>query len=127
MKTQILTIVSCLFLTSCALPPSNPDYWLESRKNSCFPAAVTFKESLKKYDVWSEIILYRKYDLKEKKFLNHAAVVFEYPTNSNRIWTYDNFGTYQISADTTNPFDVAQKAEDARYFNKIVTYAEFLK
>jgi hypothetical protein len=127
MKNQILILISCLFLASCALPPNNPDYWLESRKNACFPTAVSFKESLEKYNVWSEIVLYRRYNLNEKEFLNHAAVVFEYPSKSNKIWTYDNFGTYQIKANISDPFDVAQKAENARYFNRIVTYAEFLK
>ena len=126
MKNLLLTTCICLLLTSC-LPPNNPDYWLESKRNACFLASITYNESLKKYDVWSEVVVCKFVNTKTNKTLNHSFTVFVYPKGSTNLWTYDNFGTYQIKADKINPLDIAQKAIDARTYHNYVIFAKFLK
>ena len=61
MLKRILISLFLSFLTSCAsiLNPSNPDAWMEREENACLPTAIAFRESLRKYNVWSEVVGYQ--------------------------------------------------------------------
>ena len=64
MKNILLILISC-FLVSCATP-SNPEFWMETKRNACLPTAIAFREGLKKYNVWSEVVIYSWIDKKTK-------------------------------------------------------------
>lgn len=126
MKKILLLIVTCL-LTSCALTPSNPENWMEMKQNACLPTAIAFREGLKKYDVWSEVIIYSWLDQKTQKTKGHAITAYLYPKAKNQLWTYDYLGSYRVRSFINDPVDIAQKAVNARGENRYVTSANFLK
>jgi hypothetical protein len=126
MKKIFLFIIIC-FLTGCQTP-SNPESWMEMQKNACLPTAIAFREGLKKYNVWSEVVAYNYFDTKQNKLSGHAITAYMYPTGKNQLWTYDYMGSYRTRAYKNNPYEIAQNAENlrGRPHNKI-NYAEFLK
>jgi hypothetical protein len=131
MFKKILLTVSIFLLTSCAsfFTPSNPETWMERERNACLPTAIAFREGLKKYNVWSEVIGYYYYttDSKNKKYGGHAIVAYMYPTGKNQLWTYDLWGSYKTRAYKDDPLDIAKKAVQARQEDRYVTHAEFHK
>ena len=126
MKKTLLSLLVCALLTSCATP-SNPEYWMETKRNACLPTAIAFREGLRKYDVWSEVVVYKWLDQKDKKMKGHAIVAYMYPKGQNQLWTYDFWGSYRVRAFKDDPVNIAQKATDARQEGRYVTSAEFLK
>lgn len=117
----------CIFLVSCETLPNNPEAWMELKKNACLPTAIAFKESLRKYDIWTEVVIYKWYDSKDKKLKGHAITAYMYPKGKNQLWTYDYWGSYRVRAYKDDPIDIAQKATNARNEGRCVTSASFLK
>jgi hypothetical protein len=126
MKFLTLAII-CLALLGCATP-SNPDFWMETQQNACLPTAIAFRESLKKYQVWSEVVAYQYWDPSKQKKVGHSIVAYLYPPGKNQLWTYDYMGSYRIRAFINDPLTIAQMAENlrGRPHNR-VNQAEFLK
>ena len=125
MKKTLLLLATVL-LTSCATP-SNPESWMETKRNACLPTAIAFREGLKKYDVWSEVVIYNWFDLKSQTTKGHAIVAYMYPKGQNQLWTYDFWGSYRVRAFKDNPLQIAQQAVRVRLEDRIVNKAEFLK
>ena len=125
MKYLLITF-TCLFLASC-VTPSNPEYWMETKRNACLPTAIAFREGLRKYDVWSEVVIYYWVDNRDKKMKGHAIVAYMYPSGKNQLWTYDFWGSYRVRAFKDDPVDIAQKATNTRQEGRYVISAEFLK
>ena len=125
-KHFFICLIACILLTSCSTP-SNPEYWMETKRNACLPTAIAFREGLRKYDVWSEVIIYSWLDQKTNKLKGHAIVAYMYPSGKNQLWTYDYWGSYRVRAFKDDPIEIAQKAVNARQENRYVTKAEFLK
>lgn len=121
-----IIILSC-FCCGCESVPTNPESWMEMKKNACLPTAISFKEGLKKYDIWSEVVIYSWLDVKEKKLKGHAITAYMYPKGKNQLWTYDYWGSYRVRAYKEDPIDIAQKAVNARNEDRNVTSASFLK
>ena len=126
MKNVFLAILACFLMTSC-VTPSNPESWMETKRNACLPTAIAFREGLRKYDVWSEVVIYHWFDKKDKKMKGHAIVAYMYPPGKNQLWTYDFWGSYRVRAFKDDPVTIAQKATDARQEGRYVTFAEFVK
>jgi hypothetical protein len=127
-KNKILHAALCLFfLSGCQTTPTNPESWMEMKKNACLPTAIAFKEGLKKYDIWSEVIIYKWYDTKEKKIKGHAITAYMYPKGKNQLWTYDYWGSYRVRAYKDDALDIAKKAVMARNEDRKVYNAYFLK
>ncbi len=78
--------------------PTNPERWLEREVNACLPTAIVFKESLRKYGVWSEVVTYKAHDPIKNKNESHAVVVFNYPPGKETYWTYDYEGSFKIGS-----------------------------
>ena len=126
MKNVFLAIIVSFLLTSCATP-SNPESWMETKRNACLPTAIAFREGLRKYDVWSEVVIYHWFDKKDKKMKGHAIVAYMYPPGKNQLWTYDFWGSYRVRSFKDDPVDIAQNATNARQEGRYVTFAEFVK
>ena len=126
-KKNIILIIVLFFTYGCETVPSNPEPWMEIKKNACLPTAIAFKEGLKKYDIWSEVVIYSWYDTKAKKLKVHSITAYMYPKGKNQLWTYDHWGSYRIRAYKDDPIDIAQKATNARNEDRYVTSASFLK
>jgi len=123
-KLLLLTIV---LLTACQTTPTNPEFWMEREINACLPTAITFRESLKKYNVWAEVFTYRWYNAEEKKGHGHAMVAYLYPKGKNQLWTYDTLGSYRTRAFTNNVYQIAQQAHSVRGDTNKIFLAEFIK
>jgi hypothetical protein len=126
-RFKYFTFFACiLFLISCSTP-RNPESWMEMEKNACLPTAIAFKEGLKKYDIWSEVVTYNYFDPKKNKLSGHAITAYMYPKGKNQLWTYDYMGSYRTRAFKNNPYQIAQQAEILRGRNNIINHSEFLK
>ena len=136
-------VIGTLALSACSTldmvgTPANPERWLESEVNACLPTAIVFKESLKRYGVWAEVLAYKAYDPIKHKSESHALVVFNYPPGKDSYWTYDYEGSFKIgpagssvggqhgvapsssasteqTIDVRNPKEVAKLAEKSRF------------
>ena len=124
-KTILLIAIACL--TACSTTPSNPESWMETKRNACLPTAIAFREGLKKYNVWSEVVTYSWIDKKTQKPKGHAIVAYMYPIGKNQLWTYDFWGSYRVRAYKDNPLQIAKEAVTVRLEDRDVYYAEFLK
>jgi len=100
---------------------------METKRNACLPTAIAFREGLRKYDVWSEVLRYEWLDNETKKPKGHAIVAYMYPKGKNQLWTYDAWGSYRVRAFKDNPLQIAKEAVRVRYEDKDVYFAEFLK
>lgn len=125
MKNILVVLISSL-LMSCATP-SNPEFWMESKRNACLPTAIAFREGLKKYDVWSEVVIYSWIDKKTNTKKGHAIVAYMYPIGKNQLWTYDFWGSYRVRAFKYDPMGIAKEAVKARQEDRNVIFAEFLQ
>jgi hypothetical protein len=127
MKKYFLIFVFLIFLTGCQTP-GNPESWMEMEKNACLPTAIAFREGLRKYNVWSEVVVYYYFDHKKSEQSGHAITAYMYPPGKNQLWTYDYMGSYRTRAYKENPFDIALEAERLRGRSHNQIYrAEFLK
>ena len=132
MLNKLKLITTLCILTSCshipsAFTPSHPDAWMERERNACLPTAITFRESLRKYKVWAEVVGYQfdYTNTKNKKSSGHAIVAYMYPPGHNKLWTYDYWGSYRVRAYKDDPLDVARKAVEVRQEDRHVTSAHF--
>jgi hypothetical protein len=117
-----------LFFLGCETVPENPEKWIEREQNACLPTAIVFRESLKKYQIWSEVVAYSFYDYQKKKKSGHAIVAYLYPPGTNQLWTYDYLGSWKTRAWTNDPKMISQQAEKLRgNFDREIIWAEFLK
>lgn len=121
-----LLIILSVFLTGCSTTPTNPEFWMEREINACLPTAIIFKQSLRKYDIWSEVFSYSWVD-KDKKLRGHAMVAYLYPPGKNQLWTYDSMGSYRIRAYTNNVTSIAQLSHNVRGNYEKVLNAQFIK
>jgi hypothetical protein len=125
MKKVLLTLI---FLAGCQTTPKNPNAWMEAEKNACLPTAISFREGLRKSNVWSEVITISYIDYNNKqKMCGHSIVAFLYPPAKNQLWTYDYKGSYRTRAYTNNPVSIAQQALNERGESVLVTNANFLR
>jgi hypothetical protein len=124
---KIISIITAAFLTACSTTPSNPESWMETKRNACLPTAIAFREGLRKYDVWSEVVIYNWFDLKTQTTKGHAIVTYMYPKGQNQLWTYDFWGSYRVRAFKDNPLQIAKEAVRVRLEDRVVNRAEFLK
>jgi len=124
---KILLILASVLLIGCQSTPKNSEQWMTREKNACLPTAIAFREGLRKYNVWSEVVRYT-YKNEKGKWVGHAIVAYLYPPGQNQLWTYDYEGSWRTRAFIDNPQQIAQQAENlrGRWHNK-VEYAEFLK
>ena len=115
-------------LVGCETVPTNSESWMERQQNACLPTAIAFREGLKKYQIWSEVVAYNYINETSKKQSGHAIVAYLYPPGSNQLWTYDYMGSWRTRSWTTDPNMIAQVAENlrGRPYNRIKK-AEFLK
>ncbi len=113
-------------LVACETTPQNPEQWMARERNACLPTAIAFREGLKKYGVWSEVVRYG-YKNNKNKYVGHAIVAYLYPPGKNQLWTYDYEGSWRTRAFITNPQQIAVEAEQIRGRNTFVEFAEFLK
>lgn len=120
MKPIVLFI---LLLTSCVSTPKNPEAWMEREINACLPTAIAFREGLRKYNVWSEVLICTWNDGRPR---GHAFCVYLYPPGQNQLWTYDNWGSYRTTAYKANSVQVAAQALKSRNIHHPPTSAYYL-
>lgn len=121
----ILIILALLSLVACETTPTNPEYWMEKEINACVPTAIIFKQSLKKYNIWSEVFRYEWKD--NGKLRGHAMVAYMYPPGKNQLWTYDNMGSWRTFGFTNNVLQIAAYASRVRGNTNVVLKAEWIK
>ena len=124
---KLLLILIVAFLSACETLPTNPEFWMESEINACLPTAITFKESLNKYNVWAEVFRYSWVDKHNNKMRGHAMVAYLYPKGKNQLWTYDAMGSYRIRAYTNNLINIAQTSHNVRGNTEKIFGAEWIK
>ena len=94
--------------------------------------AMRFRDTFKRYAVWSEVLQYTYHDENNKQLQQKAIVVFKYPYHTYTLRCFDTRGSVRIldfhgDKRIEHPLEIAQQAETARNTNLIVTYAEFVK
>lgn len=96
-KVLTLNCLLVLLLVGCANPPfEHPDKRVERQKNACLPSAIIMSESLKKYNIWTQVVTFTWVNKNNKRY-GHAYCFYEYPKHSGKIWSYDNdWGTYRV-------------------------------
>ena len=119
-------LIICFLSVACANTLQNPEFWMEKEINACLPTAIVFKQSLKKYNIWSEVFIYSWYD-ENKKLRGHAMTAYMYPSGKNQLWTYDAQGSFRIRSYKDNISDVAQKSHLARGWSGKTFNAEYIK
>jgi hypothetical protein len=117
---KVLTL-NCLLvllvLAGCANTPfEHPDKRVERQKNACMPSAILMREALKKYNIWSQVVVFSWKDKNNKKY-GHAYCFYEYPKFSRKIWSYDNdWGSWRVTFPKTS---VKENILEANYRRKI--------
>jgi len=124
---KYLSFFLITFLTACETTPTNPEFWMERQVNACLPTAIIFKQSLRKYNIWSEVFRYSWIGKEDGKYHGHAMVAYLYPQGKNQLWTYDARGSYRVRAFTNNVTQIAQQAHMARGSTESIFNAEFIK
>lgn len=124
---KYILILLSILLVACETTPTNPEYWMEKEINACLPTAIAFRQSLKKYDVWAEVFRYSWKDKETGKLRGHAMVAYLYPPGKNKLWTYDNAGSYWTRAHTNDVAAIARHAHWARGNYDTVFAAEWIK
>lgn len=126
MGMRFLLILILVLLAGCETTPINPEFWMEKEINACLPTAIIFKQSLRKYDIWSEVFKYTWRD-ENGKLRGHAMTAYLYPPGKNQLWTYDNMGSYRTYAYTNNVRQIATMASRVRGMTNNLLTAEFIK
>jgi len=124
---KYLLLILTIFLLGCETTPNNPEMWMEREVNACLPTAIVFKQSLKKYGVWSEVFRYSWRDAETGKIKGHAMVAYLYPPGKNQLFTYDAMGSYRTYAYTNNVQNIAQCAHTARGASDKIFAASWIK
>lgn len=124
---QFAIVLLSLLLVACETTPTNPEFWMEREVNACLPTAIIFKQSLRKYDVWSEVFRYSWKDSQTGKIRGHAMVAYLYPPGKNQLFTYDSMGSYRTYAYTNNVQGIAQYAHYTRGSADKVFNAQWIK
>jgi len=124
---KYLLLFLITFVTACETTPTNPEFWMERQVNACLPTAIIFKQSLKKYNIWSEVFRYSWIGKEDGKYHGHAMVAYLYPQGKNQLWTYDAHGSYRVRAFTNNVTQIAQEAHKVRGSTESIFNAEFIK
>ena len=124
MKYFLILLIA--FLAGC-VTPTNPEFWMEKEINACLPTAIIFKQSLRKYDVWSDVFCYSWKDTQTGKIKGHAMVAYLYPPGKNQLWTYDAMGSWRTYAYTNNVQNIAQYAHNIRGSTNQVFGARWIK
>ena len=122
MKRALLIVLA---LAACT--PSNPEKWMEREINACLPTAIAFRQGLKRQDVWAEVFSYRYRDAIENKLHGHAMTAYLYPPGANKLWTYDNAGSWRVRAYTNDVVSIAREANSVRGFGTNTFMAEWIK
>lgn len=122
-----LSVLSFLLLLGCETTPTNPEFWMEREVNACLPTAIVFKQSLRKYDIWSEVFRYSWRDSETGKIRGHAMVAYLYPSGKNQLFTYDALGSWRTYAYTNNVQNIAQYAHRVRGNQEKVLEASWIK
>jgi hypothetical protein len=124
---KYLLLILTIFLLGCETTPNNPELWMEREVNACLPTAIVFKQSLKKYGVWSEVFRYSWRDAETGKIKGHAMVAYLYPPGKNQLFTYDAMGSYRTYAYTNNVQNIAQSAHTVRGASDKIFAASWIK
>ena len=124
---RLVLVLLLVLLTACQTTPTNPEFWMEKEINACLPTAIIFKQSLRKYDIWSEVFRYSWKDSQTGKIRGHAMVVYLYPPGKNQLWTYDSEGSWRTYAYTNNVKGIAQYAHMIRGSTETVFGAEYIR
>lgn len=127
MQNKIIIIFISIFLIGCETTPTNPEFWMEKEINACLPTAIIFKQSLRKYDIWSEVFRYSWKDSQTGKIRGHAMVAYLYPSGKNQLFTYDSQGSFRTRAFTNNVSQIAQQAHWIRGDSSVIFAAEWIK
>lgn len=99
---------------------------MEREINACVPTAIAFREGLRRYNVWSEVVISRWTDSFGKR-RGHAYTAYLYPPGANQLWTYDNMGSWRTRAYTNAPFGVAFEANRLRGIGTSNLTGEYLR
>jgi hypothetical protein len=118
-------MAAAMFVAACASTPRNPEAWMEREINACLPTAIAFREGLRRYNVWSEVLVARWWDGSSPR--GHAYAVYLYPPGKNQLWTYDQWGSYRSHAYTNSPVMVAHAANLQRNLSTERLTAEYLQ
>ena len=124
---RLVLVLLLVLLTACQTTPTNPEFWMEKEINACLPTAIIFKQSLRKYDIWSEVFRYSWKDSQTGKIRGHAMVAYLYPPGKNQLWTYDSGGSWRTYAYTNNVKGIAQYAHTVRGSTETVFGAEYIR
>jgi hypothetical protein len=124
---RLLFLMLLLLAVGCETTPKNPEYWMEKEINACLPTAIIFKQSLRKYDIWSEVFKYSWKEPNTGKLRGHAMVAYLYPPGQNQLWTYDNQGSWRVRAFTNDVTSIAQLSHNYRGWSGKVFNAEYIK
>lgn len=119
-------IAAALALLGCVAHPSNPEAWMAREINSCLPTAIAFREGLRKYNVWSEVVITRWIDPFGKP-RGHAYTAYLYPPGRNQLWTYDALGSWRTRAFTNSATTVGYRANAIRGYGTRNLSAEYVR
>ena len=119
--------VLLIALLASACTPTNPEKWMEREVNACLPTAIAFRQGLKRQDVWAEVFSYRYRDPMENKMHGHAMVAYLYPSGENKLWAYDNMGSWRVRAYTNDIARIAREANASRGWGTNTYMAEWIK
>lgn len=122
---KVFVLIACMLVGGCVATPKNPEAWMEREINACLPTAIAFREGLRKYNVWSEVLVVSWWDGKRQR--GHAYTAYLYPPGKNQLWTYDNWGSYRSRAYTNDPLMVGRTANLQRNIPITQLTAEYLK
>jgi hypothetical protein len=120
-----LAAIVCLAFVACASTPKNPEAWMEREINACLPTAIAFREGLRKYNVWAEVLVARWWDGTQPR--GHAYTAYLYPPGRNQLWTYDSWGSIRSRAFKNDPLAVARTANVQRNQSTQQLTAEYLR
>jgi hypothetical protein len=131
MNTKIKYILLVLTLTifyGCTITPSNKDAnWYKNQENACLPTAIVFREGLRKYGVWAQVMTTDNYEMDSGKEFGHSVCVYLYPPGKNTLWVYDFSGSTRVRAFTNDCVGIANKAWFWKAYRWQCTAAEYLQ
>lgn len=125
---RLVLSICALIMVSCAALPKNPERELERQVNACLPAAITMRESLRRYDVWAQVLEVHWIDGQSNKTRGHAYAVYLYPPGKNKLWAYDrDWGSIRVRAYKDDAEAVARSANASRALFGSLTSAEYIR
>jgi lysozyme family protein len=112
-RIALALLAAALALAACSTTPKNPEAWMEQEINACLPTAIAFRQALNRADVWSEVFRYEYYDRFGKR-RGHAMTAYLYPPGQNKLWTYDQLGSWRTRSWTNDVDSIAANAHAIR-------------